>query len=108
MHYIIGTQITSSNRTVSKIRPGMTSQQLRAASSGRSKFTEIKSKLSPGVTYTLTRIHKQDESVMYTFTDNAGVRLVLPFDNVSIAENFISELRGEQVPDYTDAYTSTD
>ena len=107
MHYIVGTQISTSTRSTPKVRPGMTSQQLRSIG-GKSKFTETKSKLTPGETYTLTRIFKRDDKVVYTFIDSTFTRNELEFENVKTAEAFISELRNEQVPDYSSAYDATD
>ena len=108
MHYIVGTQIITNNRTIPKIRPGMTSQQLQSLSKGKSNNTSMLSKLKPGEKYTLTRIFKQDNDVVYTFIDTSGNRENLAFGSVKSAEKFISELRGEALPDYSDTYTSTD
>ena len=40
MHYIIGTQITISGRTVDRIKPGMTSSEIRRRSTSSSQFHE--------------------------------------------------------------------
>ena len=86
----------------------MTSQQLQSLSKGKSGNTDILSKLKSGEKYTLTRIFKQNDDVIYTFVDTSGNRENLEFDSVKSAENFISELRGETLPDYSNAYISTD
>lgn len=106
MHYIPGTEITISSRSTAGIRPGMTSAQIRAMSGGNSVFAKQREKLQPGVKYTLIRIHKHNEDpdkVVYMFTAPGGDRVSLNFADIKQAENFISEIRREQVPDYTEA-----
>lgn len=105
MHYIAGTTITISERSIkAPIRPGMTSQQLRAASSKSSEFEEQKKQFKPGVVYTLNRISKQHDVIQYQFSSNSGERAVVHFDSITSAEKFISEQRNEHVPDYSSVY----
>ena len=101
MHYIAGTQILVSGRTISRVRPGMTGSELRASSSGGSRFKKERSMFTPDRTYTLTRIRPVEEGVEYTFSDGTGTRTLLEFPNIREAETFISELRDESVPDYS-------
>jgi hypothetical protein len=105
MHYIVGTviHIPSSKRSVS-IRPGMTSQQIREISKGPSRGDVHLEDLKPGMQYTLVRISKQDDQIVYTFSSSVGERVNLNFTSVSDAERFISGLKGESIPDYTESY----
>lgn len=105
MHYIAGTTITINERSIkTPIRPGMTSQQLRAASSKSSGFEEQKKQFKPGVVYTLNRISKQHDVYQYQFSNNAGERATVQFESISAAERFIAEQRNETVPDYSNVY----
>ena len=105
MHYIAGTTITVTERSIrSPIKPGMTSQQLRAASSKSSGFEEQKKQFKPGVIYTLNRISKQHDVYQYQFSNTSGERAIVHFDSIASAEKFISEQRNEQVPDYSSIY----
>jgi len=104
MHYIAGTTITLSSRGSAKIKPGMTSSQIRQMSSGVSGFKTQRDQLTAGEKYSLLRIHNKDDKVCYVFADRSGSRVELLFDTVSQAEKFISEAKGEQLPDYSAAY----
>ena len=104
MHYIAGTTITPAPQGSAKVKPGMTSSQIRQMSSGISDFKSQRDKLISRETYTLLRIHNKDDKVCYVFADRGGTRVELLFDTVSQAEKFISETRGEQLPDYSAAY----
>ena len=104
MHYIAGTTITVTSQGSAKIRPGMTSSQIRQMSSGVSGFKTQRDQLTPQERYSLLRIHNKDEKVCYVFADRSGTRVELLFDTVSQAEKFISEIKGEQLPDYSAAY----
>lgn len=104
MHYIAGTSITITSQGSSKVRPGMTSAQIRQSSSGLSGFKTQREQLTPGERYTLLRIHNKDDGVCYVFADRGGTRVELLFDTVSQAEKFISEAKGETIPDYSAAY----
>jgi hypothetical protein len=73
-------------------------------SSGVSGFKTQRDKLTPQEKYSLLRIHNKDEKVCYVFADRSGTRVELLFDTVSQAEKFISEIKGEQLPDYSAAY----
>ncbi len=105
MHYIIGTQIQISERTVSRVKPGMTGAQIRSMSTRSTSFSEQKEKLDPGTIYTLSRISKIEEDYNYKFTGGGDVR-ELTFRSISEAESFISEIRSEQVPDYSNVYNN--
>lgn len=104
MHYIAGTTIAIGSRPTAKVRTGMTSQQIRQASSGVSGFGTQREQLTPGDRYTLLRIHNKDDKVCYVFADRSGTRVELLFDTVSQAEKFISETKGETLPDYSAIY----
>ena len=82
----------------------MTSSQIRQMSSGVSEFKTQRDQLTPQERYSLLRIHNKDEKVCYVFADRSGTRVELLFNTVSQAEKFISEIKGEQLPDYSTAY----
>ena len=105
MHYIVGTQIQVNERSVGKIRPGMTGAQIRAASNRSSLYTEQKSKLKPGTIYALTRIYKSGENYVYKFIGSGDIQ-ELQFKTITEAESFISETRGESLPDYSSVYNN--
>lgn len=115
MHYIIGTQITVTGRTIERIRPGMTSQQIRQSSMGSTRFKKERSLFTPNRTYTLIRIHKvyetpmtEQSKIMYEWSDGSGTRISTGFDTVKQAEDFISEIKGEEVPEYNTGVDRTD
>lgn len=97
MKYIVGTEITIRNTTGGKIRPGMTSQQIKAASTGNSKFGTQRALFTSGKEYILNRIYTRDERVVYRFARNFDDIVEVDFDSVSEAEKFISEARGESI-----------
>lgn len=97
MKYIVGTEITIRNTTGGKIRPGMTSQQIKAASTGNSKFGSQRALFTPGKEYILNRIYTRDERVVYRFARNFDDIVEVDFESVSEAEKFISEARGESI-----------
>ena len=105
MHYIVGTTIQVKQKTLPKIQPGMTSAQLRARSTMSSKFNEQKSLFNSDNEYTLTRIFKNESGVAYQFSNMSGERVTPVFETVKQAETFISELRNETIPDYSNVYT---
>lgn len=100
MHYIIGTQISVSNAPKTKLRPGMSSAQIRTASQGRLSGTtsNYREEFTSNQVYSIARIFMKDEKVCYKFVGDKVVELL--FDSVKQADAFISELRGETVPDY--------
>lgn len=106
MHYIIGTKIQIPTGSMTQqIKPGMTGAQIRALST-RSDASggTIKKLFKPGVIYTLSRIYKQDEKIIYKFVSKDGDVVNAPFDSVFAAETFISELNGDDLPDYDHVY----
>jgi len=89
-----------------QIRPGMTSAQIRAMSSGKGGSGEDTKKLfKPDVIYTLSRIYKQEDDVIYKFTSSEGI-VNAPFKSVTAAERFISDITGDDLPDYSNVYKS--
>ena len=100
MHYIVGTKITVQPAIKTALRPGMSSSQIRKQSSGLSKFAAQRDMFTPGDTYTLIRVFMKGDSVCYKFASLAGDVTEAEFGSVTDAEKFISELRGELVPDY--------
>lgn len=100
MHYIVGTKITVQPVIKTAIRPGMSSNQIRKQSTGLSKFVEQRDMFTPGDTYTLIRVFMKDGNVCYKFASLAGDITEVEFGSVTDAEKFISELRGETIPDY--------
>lgn len=106
MHYIAGTQIIVGKTATGKIKPGMTSQQIRQlrASSGSTKYTD---NFEPGIMYTLIRISKEQEGFNYRFRTRSGDITNVIFPSISEAEKFISSTLGETLPDYNDVYNQT-
>jgi len=100
VHYIVGTQITVTPSRKTPIRPGMSSSQIRSNSTGISSYKEQRELFDPGDTYTLIRVYVKGENVCYKFASLSGDITEVEFSSVADAENFISELRGESVPDY--------
>jgi len=81
----------------------MTSQQVRALKSNVVDG-DMLSKFKQGKEYTLTRIYKnQNEKFVYKFIGTGDI-VEVEFSLISQAENFISGLRGEDLPDYNTAY----
>jgi hypothetical protein len=109
MHYIIGTQITISGRTVDRIKPGMTSTEIQQRSTSSSQFHKEQDKFEKNVLYTLSRIYRPpgQSHIVYRFNDGGLSNIELEFKSVDEAEDFISETRGESVPDY-DNFNRTD
>ena len=109
MHYIAGTQIVISGKSISpkKSLQGLTGSQIRKLSSGSSSFLEERKQFTPDRTYTLTRVCKDRESdnLLYTFSDGIDV-VSVAFPDVNTAESFISEIKNEQVPDYSNVYVN--
>lgn len=115
MHYIIGTQINITGKTIEKIRPGMTSQQIRQSSMGSTRFKKERSQFKLNRTYTLARIYKMynetdvsKSKIAYEWSDGAGSRIRTEFDTVKLAEDFISEVKGETIPEYDNFSDRTD
>lgn len=100
MHYIIGTQITVTQSRPNPVRPGMSSQQIRATSRGMSSFTKERELFDSGKVYTITRIYMKEDKVCYRFNSVDGTGVEVMFNTVGDAERFISEVKGETVPDY--------
>ena len=104
MHYIIGTQITIQSRTMPTVTRGMTSQELSKISKLKkttAKSNKVRELFESNRTYTLIRIYAKEDKVIYKFSDSAGSIVEAEFDTVKQGESFISEIRGEEVPDYT-------
>tara|TARA_Y100000310_G_C20038903_1_gene515258 strand:- start:140 stop:460 length:321 start_codon:yes stop_codon:yes gene_type:complete len=101
MHYVIGTQIVVEKKS-NRVVPGMSSQQLKE-NLKRSKHDGVQSQFEINRVYTLTRIYKKDENVIYCFTDGVE-RKEVQFDNTKTADQFIAELRQETLPDYISIY----
>jgi hypothetical protein len=96
MHYIAGTEITIAQAKRGVIRPGMSSEQIKTLKRGNQP-KECES-FQQGVKYTLTRIYKKDEqSVIYKFVGIGGDVVEIPFPSITIAERFISDVRGDQL-----------
>lgn len=104
MHYIIGTEIVITGRSIDKIRPGMTSAQIRQASNRGTKYGDIQKMFEPNDRYILNRIFTRNEKCVYKFSSLRGHVVEAEFNSVSDAENFIAEVRNEQVPDYSATY----
>jgi hypothetical protein len=100
MHYIPGTTITASARPRDAILPGMTSNQLRQAATNRTTNAQA-TKLQPGIVYTLSRVFRKpgDDNITYRFTCR-DEPVDLQFDSTATADKMISQLRGENTPDY--------
>lgn len=107
MHYIAGTQIKVTGKSISskKSLQGLTGAQIRSMSSGSTNFQKERQQFTPDRTYTLTRVCKdrESENLIYTFSDGIDIVPVL-FPDVNTAEDFISEIKNEQIPDYSNVY----
>ena len=104
MHYIIGTQITIKSRSIPTVQRGMTSQELSKISKLKkttNQSNKTRELFETNQTYTLIRIYAKNDKVVYKFSDNSGSIVEATFDTVKQGEAFISEIRGEEVPDYT-------
>ena len=117
MHYIIGTNITIESRpTTGRAKIGMTSSDIANLRKSGGDHTELKKKFTPGKQYTLTRIYKRfyedtinNEVVVYRFVSRDSDLVELEFNTVKLAEKFIADTRGEDLPDYGSVYeTKTD
>lgn len=64
----------------------------------------IKKMFKPDTVYTLSRIFKQEDKVIYKFTSGSGDVVNAPFTSVTAAEIFISEINGDDLPDYDNVY----
>ena len=106
MHYIVGTQIVIEKSAPGKIKPGMTSQQIRQlrSPSGNSRYAE---NFEPGVMYTLIRINQEPEGFNYKFRTRSGDIKNVVFPSISEAEKFISSTKGDSLPNYDDIYNQT-
>lgn len=107
MHYIAGTQIKLSGKTISpkKSLQGLTGAQIRKLSTGATVFQKEREQFTPDRTYTLIRVCKdrESENLIYTFSDGIDITPVL-FPDVNTAETFISEIKNESIPDYSGVY----
>lgn len=105
MHYIPGVTITISDRSVGRIQPGMTSSQIRDMKSSRGTlFKKQREQLKHNLPYTLVRVHKNEHNkVCYVFTAPGESRITLEFDNLSQGDRFISEIKGETIPNYSNS-----
>ena len=97
MQYIIGTEITIKNTGSSRIRPGMTSNQIKSMSTGNSQFGAQRALFTPGKEYILNRIYTREGRVVYRFARNFDEIVEVDFETVAEAEQFISESRGEVI-----------
>lgn len=61
-------------------------------------------KFIPGVFYTLTYIKKLEKNVKYTFKGSDGNVIEEYFDSCKEADVFISRIKGETLPNYTEFY----
>lgn len=95
MHYIAGTEIIIEQTKRDVIRPGMSSSQIKNLN--RSSQPKECENFQPGVKYTLTRIYKKDEDVIYKFVGTGGDVVQVPFASITLAERFISNVRGDQL-----------
>jgi len=85
MHYIIGTSFS--------VRPDL-------ARGFRSKENAFK----VNTVYRIHQITKNTTSLKYTFSDVQGEKIIVDFTTSREADNFISKLRGEVLPDYQKIY----
>jgi hypothetical protein len=85
----------------------MTSQELAQISrlkKGNQANNTIREQFAPGKTYTLIRIFAKGDKVIYKFGDGGGGIVEAEFTTVKHGESFIAEVRGEEIPDYTEVY----
>ena len=106
MHYIVGTEIHAPvSKSSGRIKPGMTSAQIRALSTRGSADNEQISKLEPGIKYTLARIYVENEKYIYKFIGAQSI-VLLEFPSIQAAEKFIAEIRGEPTTSYDHVYNN--
>ncbi len=98
MHYILNTVIhiprSSSVRIGGPTIPGRPVMTKRAPTRG----------LMEEVVYTLSFIKKQDKSVDYTFKGSDGSIVVEKFESCREADEFIANIKGEALPNYSGFY----
>ena len=99
MHYIIGAQIVVPDYTRTVVHSGVTQTAPQQKPSA-----EIK-KFKPSSRYTLYNIEKtDDDKFQYTFHGSEGDAVKLKFSNPGEADTFISNARGEDIPNYSKFY----
>jgi hypothetical protein len=80
----------------------MTSSEIQQRSTSNSQFHAEQAKFEKNKPYILSRIFRPPGSdhIIYRFNDGGMSTVELEFRSVDDAEDFISETRGEVVPDY--------
>ena len=93
MTYIIGTSFNVGKRI---LKPGFSSNQ-------SNKVTSSTTFLPPGL-YIINNIKKNLDNVVYTFMNENFEQVTVEFDNINQAERYISAMKNEQIPDYSEIY----
>ena len=99
MHYIIGHQII--------IGAGQVSQAPRMRSIGAQQVTKSTplDGFEPGRVYSLFYIKRQDDKVIYTFSEaGSDVKIQKEFASTKDGDLYIARLLGEQLPNYDKFY----
>ena len=102
MHYIVGTQIKSSN-----LHPvPQSSSKLRSVGSVQLKRKVVSEHFLPGEIYTLYYIKKaEDAKFTYTFQNNGTEETFdIIFESAKAADVYIARVMGENLPDYEKFY----
>ena len=100
MHYILNTSFQTPGGLSSRPKIG---GPTRFGMEQNISQPTLNPKFEPGTVYTLVYIKKVENGVEYTFKSAKGV-VVEVFPSCNEADNFIAEMRNEQLPDYEDFY----
>jgi hypothetical protein len=95
MHYIIGTEITMA--TVQSMG-GSGPQPVNAHQVQRKARNDTP--FAPGVKYTLYNIKPVQEGIEYQFVGDNNDVIPMVFTGTKVADNYISRLRNEPLPNY--------
>jgi len=102
MHYILNTVFTVPSNTTANRIGGPT-----VFSKTTSNVVFNKRGLEDGVTYTLIYIKKTETGVEYQFKSLKNNNIVTEvFNSCQEADVFISNMRGEKLPDYNQFYSN--
>ena len=103
MHYILGKEFTIPNVQQQVVQPQTGATQL-SRPAGQYIAREW-ADFTPGHSYNLYNIQKNNDGIVYTFRSYSGERdVVKMFESASDADGYISRVKGEQLPDYDSFY----
>jgi|TARA_Y100000310_G_scaffold339595_1_gene432751 hypothetical protein len=96
VHYIIGTTILIPE---SELRQTSGPVDVTDLAARKPKRVKNLTPFQTNIMYSLGNIRKQGDSIVYMFHSEAG-EVELGFPNTTAADRYISQLKGEQLPDY--------